>query len=313
MFVQVHTNRPITSTVSGCRTKRLCRIGIGPLRVCNIRTHSKVDILAKEELECASTRVFNSLFHDGCAAICSMEKLPRGIAQSVLAMVLCMALDTFPCEAAHAIVPLSTDGDTLVSRTMASGSSTSHWDTSRLYKKSYLMQALLQNSDGGINSGINDSYMEGNRENAAEGSLVSSTSAMVEDGNGALQQGTTEKKKQTLEDQNSLKRKIKWLNEVTSQITEELNDIHPPPLKGHVEQARGKVSTELSAISGSMSNVASDLKEGFIGLKDTITSIASSSQEVEKESASTSSSIGDDGSNSNGDGKKDIAAAAVAP
>jgi hypothetical protein len=249
--------------------------------------------------------VFNSLFHDGGASICSVEKLPRGIVTSVLAMVLCMALDTFTCEAADAIVPLSTEGDMPVSSLMASGSRKFTWDTSRLYKKSYLMQALLQNGDGGISSGSHDSLEGESRKSAAEGMLVGSKRVTVEDANAAVQQATIEKKNETLEDQNSLKKKIKWLNEVTSQITEELNDTHPPPLKGHVEEARGKVSTELSAISGSMSNVASDLKEGFIGLKDTIKSIASSSSS--QENVSTSSIVAND--DDNGEGKKDIAAA----
>ena len=303
VFVQVHTYRPAASILSGCRTKPSRRLGVGSLRVCYIKTCSKVDILAREARDCGSTIMFNSFFHDGGASICSIEKLPRGIATSALAMVFCMALDTFPCEAAHAIVPLSTEADTPVSRPLASGSSKSTWDTSRLYKKSYLMQALLQNSDGGITSGSNASLVEENRESAADGS----TRIMVDDGSTAVQQATIEKKNETLEDQNSIKKKIKWLNEVTSQITEELNDIHPPPLKGHVEQARGKVSTELSAISGSMSNVASDLKEGFIGLKDTIKSIASSSSS--QENVSTSSIVANDDDNSNGEGKKDIGAA----
>lgn len=288
-FVHVHITSPIGRSWR-CSMKASSRVGGGFQRVRNVL---KVDILGRGERECGSERiVFSSLFHE--ASISRIENLSRGVATSVLAMALCVALDTFPCDAAYAVSPNAEDGMSRISSSLTCGPSRSCWGASQLYKKSYLMQALLQNSDGGIESSGTDSPTKENVGAGAE-TFFNSTGVIVENGNSATQQTAAEKKKkETIEDQNAIKKKIKWLNEVTSQITEELNDVHPPPLKGQVEQARGKVSTELSAISGSMSNVASDLKEGFVGLKDTITSIASQEGEKQKASAPSGGSGNED-------------------
>eukprot|EP00890_Picochlorum_soloecismus_P003087 jgi/Picsp_1/377/NSC_00375-R1_---NA--- len=290
VFVHVHATGP-SRRLPDSRTKPLWRTGIESLRV---RNSNKVNTWAREARACGSTIVFNSLFHEG--SICRIEKLSRGIGTSVLTMVLCMTLDMYPCEAAYEMSSIAEGDTTQISSPLPSRSP---WGGSRLYKKSYLVQALLQNRDGGVESSRHGSLVE-EKVGSGEQMPISSTIVVVEKGNSAAQQAATGEKKETLEDQNAIKKKIKWLNEVTSQITEELNDTHPPPLKGHVEQARGKVSTELSAISGSMGNVASDLKEGFVGLKDTITSIASQESEKQK----VSGSISDDDS---------VAAAAPAP
>ena len=73
----------------------------------------------------------------------------------------------------------------------------------------------------------------------------------------------------------SLAGRIKWLNEVTSRITDELDVVHPPPLKNLVAQATDSdIVRELNDVGKVFGNVASDLREGFVGLEGTIGSIS---------------------------------------
>jgi len=68
---------------------------------------------------------------------------------------------------------------------------------------------------------------------------------------------------------------IKWLNQVTLRITDELDAIHPPPLKNLVAQATDSdIVREFQDVRKVFGSVASDLKEGFVGLEGTIESIS---------------------------------------
>ena len=68
---------------------------------------------------------------------------------------------------------------------------------------------------------------------------------------------------------------IKWLNQVTLSITDELDAIHPPPLKNLVAQATDSdIVREFQDVGKVFGSVASDLKEGFLGLEGTIESIS---------------------------------------
>lgn len=67
---------------------------------------------------------------------------------------------------------------------------------------------------------------------------------------------------------------IQWLNTVTAKATDELNEIHPPPLKDLVANAgASSVVQEIQGVTKVFGNVASDLKDGFVGLKGTIQSL----------------------------------------
>ena len=73
----------------------------------------------------------------------------------------------------------------------------------------------------------------------------------------------------------SLAGRIKWLNEVTTSITDELDMIHPPPLKNLVAQATSSdMAHELEGVGKVFGTVANDLKEGFVGLEGTIESLS---------------------------------------
>ena len=68
---------------------------------------------------------------------------------------------------------------------------------------------------------------------------------------------------------------IKWLNQVTLSITDELDAIHPPPLKNLVAQATDSdIVREFQDVGKVFGSVASDLKEGFLELEGTIESIS---------------------------------------
>ena len=72
----------------------------------------------------------------------------------------------------------------------------------------------------------------------------------------------------------SLAETIQWLNSVTGRATDELNEIHPPPLKDLVANAgSSNVVQEIEGVTKVFGNVASDLKDGFVGLKGTIQSL----------------------------------------
>lgn len=65
--------------------------------------------------------------------------------------------------------------------------------------------------------------------------------------------------------------RIKWLNQVTSQVTEELNEVHPPPLRDMVDSVMSsEMSKDIQGISHVVGGVVGDLKDGFVGLHDTI-------------------------------------------
>lgn len=69
---------------------------------------------------------------------------------------------------------------------------------------------------------------------------------------------------------------IHWLNDVTGKATDELNMIHPPPLKELVANAGSSTMVqEIQGVTKVFGNVASDLKDGFVGLKGTIQSLGS--------------------------------------
>lgn len=71
----------------------------------------------------------------------------------------------------------------------------------------------------------------------------------------------------------SLAETIQWLNTVTAKATDELNEIHPPPLKDLVANARdSNVVQEIQGVTKVFGSVASDLKDGFVGLNKTIVS-----------------------------------------
>lgn len=72
----------------------------------------------------------------------------------------------------------------------------------------------------------------------------------------------------------SLVETIQWLNTVTAKATDELNEMHPPPLKDLVANAgSSNVVQEIQGVTKVFGNVASDLKDGFVGLKGTIKSL----------------------------------------
>lgn len=73
----------------------------------------------------------------------------------------------------------------------------------------------------------------------------------------------------------SFQERIKWLNQVTSRITDELDTVHPPPLRNIVAKATSSdIAQELQGVGKVFGSVASDLKEGFIGLEGTIEGLA---------------------------------------
>lgn len=69
----------------------------------------------------------------------------------------------------------------------------------------------------------------------------------------------------------SLVETLQWLNTVTAKATDEINVTHPPPLKDLVANAgSSSVVQEIEGVTKVFGNVASDLKDGFVGLKGTI-------------------------------------------
>jgi hypothetical protein len=70
----------------------------------------------------------------------------------------------------------------------------------------------------------------------------------------------------------SIADRIKWLNQVTTQVTDELNVVHPPPLKDVLGKAMSSdLVKDIQGVNSVIDNVVGDLKDGFVGLKDTIT------------------------------------------
>ena len=70
----------------------------------------------------------------------------------------------------------------------------------------------------------------------------------------------------------SIAQRIKWLNQVTTQVTDELNVVHPPPLKDVLGKAMSSdLLKDIQGVNSVIDNVVGDLKDGFVGLKDTIT------------------------------------------
>ncbi|WPT13396.1 hypothetical protein PSENEW3_00001237 [Picochlorum sp. SENEW3] len=82
--------------------------------------------------------------------------------------------------------------------------------------------------------------------------------------------------------------KIKWLNQVTSQVTEEeLNEAHPPPLRDMVDSVMSsEVSKDIQGISHVVGGVVVDLKDGFVGLNDTIRHINNEDNPLMKKASS---------------------------
>ncbi len=77
------------------------------------------------------------------------------------------------------------------------------------------------------------------------------------------------------QDIESLLGRIQWLNQVTLRITDELEVAHPPPLKNLIAQVTNSgLAEELEGVGKVFGTVASDLKEGFVGLVGTIESIS---------------------------------------
>jgi hypothetical protein len=73
----------------------------------------------------------------------------------------------------------------------------------------------------------------------------------------------------------SLVGRIQWLNQVTLRVTDELELIHPPPIKKLFAQVTNSgMAGELEGAGKVLGTVASDLKEGFVGLVGTIESIS---------------------------------------
>ena len=73
----------------------------------------------------------------------------------------------------------------------------------------------------------------------------------------------------------SLVGRIQWLNQVTLRVTDELEVIHPPPIKKLFAQVTNSgMAGELEGAGKVLGTVASDLKEGFVGLVGTIESIS---------------------------------------
>lgn len=127
-------------------------------------------------------------------------------------------------------------------------------ESNNMFKKSYMIQAVLNNSG------------EVSMEEA-----VKMPTVVEPAGKGEKVESTQSGNEKTDKDPKGIRDQIKWLNQVTSRATEELNEISPPPLRGQVESAISKVSaTQLSSVGGVMSSVVTDLKEGFVGLKNTI-------------------------------------------
>lgn len=84
--------------------------------------------------------------------------------------------------------------------------------------------------------------------------------------------------------------RIKWLNQVTSQVTEELNEVHPPPLRDIVDSVMSsEVSKDIQGISNVVGGAVDDLKDGFVGLNDTIRHINDEDNPLKKKIASSSS------------------------
>lgn len=81
--------------------------------------------------------------------------------------------------------------------------------------------------------------------------------------------------------------RIKWLNQVTSQVTEELNEVHPPPLRDMVDNVMSsEVSKDIQGISHVVGGVVGDLKDGFVGLNDTIRHINDEDNPLMKKASS---------------------------
>lgn len=82
--------------------------------------------------------------------------------------------------------------------------------------------------------------------------------------------------------------RIKWLNQVTSQVTEEeLNEAHPPPLRDMVDNVMSsEVSKDIQGISHVVGGVVGDLKDGFVGLNDTIRHINDEDNPLMKKASS---------------------------
>jgi len=73
----------------------------------------------------------------------------------------------------------------------------------------------------------------------------------------------------------TFQQRIQWLDQVTSHITDELDVVHPPPLRNVLAKATSsEMVQELRGVGKVFGSVASDLKEGFVGLEETIESLA---------------------------------------
>ncbi len=77
------------------------------------------------------------------------------------------------------------------------------------------------------------------------------------------------------QDTESLAGRIQWLNQVTLRVMDELDVVHPPPLKKLIAQVTNSgLAGELEGAGKVFGNVTSDLKEGFVGLVGTMESIS---------------------------------------
>ena len=77
------------------------------------------------------------------------------------------------------------------------------------------------------------------------------------------------------QDIGSLAARVQWLNQVTLRVMDELDVVHPPPLKKLFAQVNNSgLAGELEGAGKVFRSVASDLQEGFVGLVGTIESIS---------------------------------------
>ncbi len=77
------------------------------------------------------------------------------------------------------------------------------------------------------------------------------------------------------QDIGSLAARVQWLNQVTLRVMDELDVVHPPPLKKLFAQVSNSgLAGELEGAGKVFRSVASDLQEGFVGLVGTIESIS---------------------------------------